>query len=451
MNIKKLLPILLFCAISPVSAESGWSHWRGPNADGTSSDATPPLKWSADDQIKWKTAIPGRGSSTPIVHGQNIFIVSAIKTGDPAPEKAAPAPARPQPAPDRRRRRGNGGGGAAPEAAPIAKHQFVVMCINRADGKVRWQKSVNELVPHSGSHADHGYASASPITDGKHVWAHFGSRGTFCLTVDGDLVWSRTDLGKMTTRGEFGDGSSPTLHGDHLVIPWDHEGDSYIAALNKDTGKTIWKTDRDHPTSWTTPLIVEHGDSVQVIQSGQDSAVSYDLKTGKEIWRADGQTQRPVATPVAADGIAYIGSGFRGSFLAAYQLEGAEGNITDSKRQLWSVGSGTPDIASFLLTNGRLYYHSGKDGILTCMDVKTGKPHYSRERIEGMSRVYASPVAANGHVYLTDRDGTTVVLKDGPKLEIVATNELGEGVDATPALVGKQVFIRGAKHLYCVE
>lgn len=405
--------LLAALACTSASASSDWPQWRGPNFDGTSSDAKPPTEWSATKNIRWKTAIPGKGSSTPAVLGDRVFVTSAIADGD--------------------------------------QQEFMVFCLDRDSGDMVWKQSVNKLVPHAGHHEDHGYASASPITDGKHVWAHFGSRGLFCLTADkGALVWKRTDLGKMVTRGGFGDGSTPLLAEGKIIVPWDHEGPSYIAALDAKTGDTVWKTDRDHPTAWVTPLVVKHEGRQQVIQSGQGFAVAYDLEDGKEIWRADGQTQRPVATPVAAGGVVYIGSGFRGAFLAAYQLDGAKGDITDSAKQLWSVDKATPDIASFLLSGGRLYFHSGKDGILSCHDAKTGKAHYSRERIDGVRRVYASPVAANGHVYLTGRDGTIAVIKDSAKLEIVATNELGEPVDATPVPAGDALFIRGARHLYCV-
>ena len=218
------------------------------------------------------------------------------------------------------------------ENAPETLHQFIVMCIDRKSGKPRWEQTVAELVPHSGHHNDHFYASASPITDGKHVWAHFGSRGTYCLTVKGDLVWKRTDLGLMVLRGGFGDGSSPALHGDMLVIPWDTEdGNSYIIALDKLTGKTRWKKERDQISSWATPLIVDHGGRTLVIQNGVNFARAYDLKDGKEIWRAAGQTTRPIPTPIYHDGMVFIGSGHRGSFLGAYKLDGAKGDITGSQ------------------------------------------------------------------------------------------------------------------------
>ncbi|MEZ5328803.1 MAG: PQQ-binding-like beta-propeller repeat protein [Verrucomicrobiales bacterium] len=409
--------------LSSVFVQADWMQWRGPNFNGTANDATPPTSWSATENVAWKIEIPGRGSSTPVIAGDNLFVTTAIAT-----DSAAEA-----------------------SETPTSPFQFVVLCIDRKTGDVRWKKTTAELVPHSGHHQDHGYASASPITDGKHVWVHFGSRGTFCLTVDGEIVWSRTDLGKMETRGGFGDGSSPVLHGNRLVVPWDHEGDSYITALDAKTGKSLWKTPRIEGSSWTTPLVVEHNGQGIVVQSGPGFARAYQLADGKELWSAAGQTGRPVATPVAADGMVYVGSGFRGAFLGAYKLEGASGDITDTDSVAWSIDKATPDVPSLLLSQGRLYFHSARSGIVTCLDAKTGEPHYSRERLEALRDVYASPVAAGGYVFLTGRDGTTVVIKDGPKLEIVSTNHLGEPVDATPVPDGSELFIRAAKHLYCIR
>ncbi|MGK0190274.1 MAG: outer membrane protein assembly factor BamB [Verrucomicrobiales bacterium] len=414
-----------FIAVSLLitNANADWLQWRGPNGNGVALDAAPPTKWSASENIAWKREIPGRGSSTPVIVGNKIFLTTAIATEESSESKEV----------------------------PDAPFQFVVMCFDRTSGEVLWKKTTAELVPHSGHHSDHGYASASPVTDGVHVWAHFGSRGTFCLTVAGDLVWSRTDLGKMETRGGFGDGSSPALHGGKLIVPWDHEGDSYITALDAKTGKTVWKTAREEGSSWTTPCVIEQGGKAIVVQSGPGFARAYDLADGKELWHAEGQTGRPVASPVSTDGMVFVGSGFRGAFLAAYKLDGATGDITDSDSVVWSLDKGTPDVPSLLLSDGRLYFHAARNGILSCHDARTGKAHYSRERIDGLRNVYASPVAAGGFIFLTARDGTTVVIKDSPKLEVVATCKLGEPVDATPVPDGSEMFIRGEKHLYCIS
>jgi len=429
---RPLITLAGFLVITSGTLFADWPQWRGPNFNGTASNAKPVTQWSATNNVRWKLPIPGKGSGTPVIAGDDLFVVTALDTGKKPTGEDPNAEAR-------------------QDQAPETLHQFIVMCLDRKTGKERWKKTVAELVPHSGHHRDHFYASASPITDGKHVWAHFGSRGTYCLTVKGEPVWKRTDLGLMVLRGGFGDGSSPALHKDTLVIPWDTEdGNSYIVALDKMTGKTRWKKERDHISSWATPLIIDHGGRSLVIQNGVNYSRAYDLKDGEEVWRAGGQTTRPIPTPVYHDGMVFIGSGHRGSFLGAYKLDGAKGDITDSSSQVWTLGKNTPDVPSLLISDDRLYFHAGRDGIISCVDAKSGKPHYLRQRISGLRQVYSSPVAANGHVYLTGRTGTTVVIKDGPEYEVVATNELDERIDASLVMDDDAIYIRAEKHLYCV-
>jgi outer membrane protein assembly factor BamB len=267
--------------------------------------------------------------------------------------------------------------------------------------------------------------------------------------MDGEHVWSR-DFGDMTTRATFGEGSSPTIVDDMILVPWDHEGPSALYALNKLTGETIWKADRDEPTCWATPLVVEHAGRRQIVMNGQNYARAYDLETGREIWRCGGQTDRPIASAVAADGIVFVGSGYRGAFLGAF-LPNGKGDIAGTDSVVWTVNQGTPDIASPLLSGNRLYYHSGKLGIITCVDAETGRVHFNSGRIRGLEQqVYASPIAAGGYVYMTDRSGTTVVIRDSNQFEVVATNTVGETVDATPAPVDQELFIRGERHLFCI-
>ena len=268
--------------------------------------------------------------------------------------------------------------------------------------------------------------------------------------MDGKLVWKRDDFGKMKTRNEFGEGSSPTLEGNKILMPWDHDGPSALYALDKLTGKTIWKTDRDEPTCWATPLVVPVGDKKQIVMNGQKFARGYDLETGKELWRCKGQTERPVATPIFYNGMAIVGSGHRGAFMGAFKLDGS-GDIEKTDRVVWVIKQDTPDIASPILSEGRIYFHKGQSGQLSCVDAATGKPFYTASRIPGVDKTYASPIAAGGHVYLTDRKGVTVVIKDSDQLEIVSTNSVEETVDATPAAVDNQMFIRGEKHLFCFE
>ena len=423
----------------PLLADN-WAHWRGPTGNGASTEGTPPTKWSESENLKWKVPIPGRGSGSPVIWDDRVFVVTAVNTDPSAAAPSAPA-ARPQ----QRGRRGRGGG----SSGPLPNLSFQVLCFDRASGKQLWQQTAVTATPHQVTHSTNGFSSASPCTDGKHVYAHFGSRGLYCYTMDGQLVWKRDDFGKMTTRNGFGEGSSPTLEGNMIIVPWDHEGASALYALDKLTGKTIWKTDRDEPTCWATPLVVEHDGKKQIVMNGQNFARGYDLASGKELWRCGGQTQRPVASAVTDGDLVLVGSGFQGYYLGAFRLDG-QGDIEGTKSVVWSVGRDTPDIASPLLSNGRVYYHKGKTGILTCLDAATGKPHYESARIPVIRSTYASPIAAGGYVYLTGRSGTTVVIKDSDQLQIVATNSVGETVDATPAPVGDELFIRGENHLFCI-
>jgi outer membrane protein assembly factor BamB len=252
----------------------------------------------------------------------------------------------------------------------------------------------------------------------------------------------------MDTLFGFGEGSSPTLEGDMILLPWDHKGPSALYALNKRTGETIWKAPRQEPTCWATPLVVEHGGHKQVIMNGQKSVRSYDLATGKELWRCGGQTLRPIASPVAANDLVIVGSGYQGAFLGAFHLDGS-GDIRGTDKVVWELNHDTPDVASPLLSSGRLYFHKAKTGLLSCVDAATGKPHYFGRRI-GLDNTYASPVAAGGHVYLTARSGMTAVIDDADELKVVATNKLDETIGATPAPVDNELFIRGDKHLYCI-
>lgn len=404
-----LFTLALLTAAAAAQAEN-WPHWRGDNGNGVSLTAQPPTQWSDTKNVKWKVAVPGLGSSSPVIWDNQVFVTSAVGSDELS---------------------------------------FKLFCFDRETGELRWERTAVTAKPHEGTHSTNGFASASPCTDGAHVYAHFGSRGLHCYTLEGELKWSR-DFGDMATRNTFGEGSSPTLVGDMILVPWDHEGPSALYALDKHNGEILWKTNRDEPTNWATPLVIEVNGKAQIIMNGENHAAAYDLETGEEIWRCGGQTQRPVASPVHVDGIVYIGSGFRGSFLGAFRPDG-EGDIEGSDKVIWTVDRDTPDIASLLLSDGRLYFHKAKTGILSCFEATTGKRHFGPERIPGVNSVYASPIAAGGHVYLTDRSGTTTVIKDAAQLEVVATNSVGEPVDATPAPVDDELFIRGEKHLFCIS
>jgi len=421
MSIHRLIvPVwLILATLSSIGGSTArgdnWGHWRGVNGNGVAPDANPPARFSNTENVRWKTPIEGSGSGSPVVWQDRVFVTSAIE------------------------QRGN----------PNGSHRFIVKCLDRDSGTVLWQRTAVEATPHEGTHQTNTFASASPCTDGVRVYASFGSRGLFAYTIDGELVWDR-DLGDMRMRNGFGEGSSPVISGDRLIVPWDHEGPSQLYSLDTATGETVWQVSREESSNWGTPLIIEHDGKKQIITTGQSLVRSYDFDSGALLWYVGGQTDRPAASPVAGDGLVFVGSGFRGSFLGAFRPDG-QGDIEGTSYVAWTRDRDTPDIGSPLLTNGRLYFYKGKSGLLTCVDAATGKPHYVTARIDGLKYIYASPVAAGGYVYLTDRSGTIVVIRDSDELQIVATNEMNETVDATPAPVDNQLFIRGDRHLFCLE
>jgi outer membrane protein assembly factor BamB len=421
-------------AAEPPAAADNWFHWRGPQADGFAPKADPPLQWDAKTNIRWKTALPGRGASTPIVCGDQIFLLTAIPS-----DRAVTADDVPKLDPKFEKK----------TQAPAQFYEFVVLSYDRTNGNLRWKRTATEQVPHEGHHPSHSFAGGSPTTDGARLYASFGSRGTYCYDLDGKLLWKR-DLGKMNTRFGWGEAVTPVVSGDFLVLNWDQETGSFVICLDSRTGETKWKVDRDEVTSWNTPLVVSHKGRKQVILNGTKRIRSYDLETGKPLWECGGMTTNAIPSVVARDGVAYCMSGYQKSAAVAVSLD-AVGDVTDTDKVLWRYGKGTPYVPSPLLLGDRLYFTQTNAEQLTILDVATGKAVLDRERLPGVKSFYASPVAAAGRIYFVDRGGTTLVLEAGDKLKVLATNRLDDPIDASPALVGKQVILRGEKNLYCIE
>ncbi|PYK08194.1 MAG: hypothetical protein DME65_14520, partial [Verrucomicrobia bacterium] len=271
-------------------------------------------------------------------------------------------------------------------------YQFSVICLYRKTGKTVWTKIAREEVPHESHQQNNTYASGSAITDGNVVLAFFGSRGLHCYDLQGNSKWSK-DFGRMKTKMGFGEGASPALHGDTVIVNWDHEGEDFIAAFDKKTGNELWRTPRNEGTGWSTPLVVEYGGKAQVVVNATGKVRSYDLATGKEIWSCAGQSANAIPTPVATADTVYVTSGFRGHALFAIAL-GRSGDLTDSDAIRWKYDKNTPYVPSPLLADDLLYFVSNNDAKLSCFDAKSGKPHFEAERLEGLFGIYASPVAA---------------------------------------------------------
>ena len=448
--------LLALPAVLSAAAVTDWPNWR--SADGTAPGARPPLKWSDDQNIKWKAKIPGLGFSTPIIWKDRVYLLTAIETaeeGKPAAPAAAPAPKKAPPPPDgggeakgKGGKRGGPGGGFGGGGAPTKYHEFVVLALDRGTGKIVWQKTARREVPHEGKHGTNSFASPSPTTDGEHLFASFGSRGYYCYDLQGNLKWEK-DLGDMRTRNSFGEGASPALAGDKLIVSWDHENGSFIVALDKQTGRELWRQSRDEISNWSTPVMVDVGGKKQAIVAAARRTRSYDVDTGEVVWEATGLTENVIPTPVVGHGMVYVMSGYRGNSIQAIKLT-ARGDVSDSASIVWNVRKSAPYVPSPVLSGERLYMGKSNDAYLSCLNALTGEVHYQDQRLEGVRGIYASPIAANGHVYIVGREGTVLVIKDAPQFEVVATNQLNDKIDASPVIVGTELFLRGHEFLYCI-
>jgi outer membrane protein assembly factor BamB len=399
-------------------------------ANGIAPHATPPLEWDATTNVRWQVEISGEGSATPIVWQDRVFVLAAVPTSRPAEELIEPRE-------DARTR------------PPNHYYEFVVLCFDRHSGRQLWRQVATEAVPREGHHPTNTYASGSPTTDGQRLYVSFASRGLYCYDLDGTLLWQR-DFGHMHTRLGWGEAVTPVVHGDTLIVNWDQEDDSYIVALAAESGEVRWKVDRDEATTWNTPLIVTHEARTQVIVNGTNRVRSYDLESGEEIWQCGGQTVNPIPSPTAVDGVVYCMSGYRGAAAYAIPLS-AQGDITDSDKVLWSFRESTPYVPSPLAYGDQLYFTRSNNGVLTSLNRHEGVPVFGPVRLPGIDNIYASPVAATGRIYFVGRDGTTVVVEHGPELKVLATNRLDDPIDASPALVDNQIFLRSANRLYCLQ
>jgi len=423
----------VFCQERAPSDESYWPHWRGPLLTGVSPHAKPPIEWNEKNQqnIRWKIPLPGKGHSSPVVWGDLVFVTAAVPYGEKLEPIYDNAP------------------GSHDNVPVTHHHQFVIYAVNRADGTIAWERTLKKELPHEGGHHTGSLASNSPVTDGEHVFAFFGSRGLYCLDMKGEVVWEK-DLGRMQTLHGHGEGSSPLLYGNMLIINWDHEGQSFVEALDKHTGDQIWKVLRNEVTSWASPIIADHNGKPQLVISGTDRVRGYDLATGDELWQCGGLSANVVATPVAGGGIVFAGSSYDKRALMAIKLEGASGDVTGSQQVLWSRSRGTPYVPSPLLYDTSLYYLTHYQGIMTKIDGPSGEDQPGAFRLPQIGDVYASPVGADGRVYVTDRDGATIVFTHEEVPRLLALNQLDDTVSATAAPVGSELLIRGERFLYCI-
>jgi outer membrane protein assembly factor BamB len=418
---------------SVTATNNNWPQWRGPAETGAAIQANPPVEFSETKNIKWKTEIPGKGHATPIIWGDQIIVCTAVATDKkPAQGEVKQESGRMGP----------------PSSGTEFIHKFEVISVDRNTGKIQWERTVKEEIPLERTHTLGSWASNSPVTDGENIFAYFGSRGLFCLDFKGNVLWER-DFGQMEIIMSFGEGSSPSIYMDKIVVVWDNEAGSFIVALDKKTGKDVWKVDRDEKSSWASPLIVEVDGKAQVITAATNKVRSYDFETGALVWECSGLTRNVIPNPVYADGILYVMSGYRGNALLAINLTKAKGNITDTDAIIWKYIQDTPYTPSPLLMDGKLYFLKANNGTMSCLDAKDGKVNYTNEKLEGIVNIYSSPTGAGGHIYVA-AEGVVDVIKAGPAYSLVSSNKLDDTFHASPVVIGKVLYLRGFKYLYCI-
>jgi outer membrane protein assembly factor BamB len=419
-----------------------WPQWRGPFFNGVARTAAP-VEFSDTKNIKWKIAIPGRGFSTPVIWGDRIFLTNATPTGKSA-----------QPTPEQAQNSGAGRGqgrGPAGGAGGGEEHKFVVMCLDRKTGKTLWERVARVATPHEGYHQQYGsFASNAPLTDGKYVYASFGSRGIYCYDLNGKLIWEK-DIGvQMRIRLQFGEGAAPALYGDLLIHPFDHEGGSFVIALDKRNGTEVWRANRDEMSAWSTPLIAEVNGKKQVIVSATKKVRAYNPEDGKLIWECAGLGANVIPHPAQYNDTVLVMSGFRDPKLMAIRL-GREGDLTGSDAVLWSQTRGLSYTASPVLIDNK-FYTLTDNGMLSCFNATTGEPYYQQQRLPQPDNFKASPIAAGGNLYLASESGVITVVKLGEKFEIVATNTLADQMFvASPIVAEGEMFLRSKTHLFCVS
>jgi len=414
-------------------AAENWAQWRGVRNTGFAEKSRPPVSWSEESNIRWKVAIDGSGSSTPIIYGDRVFILTAIDTGIVDPTRAKPE--------DQPMR-------VFGIKHPNTEHQFLTICLDRQTGQELWREIAVQKVPHEGHHGDNDFASASPVVHDNKVFVWFGSAGFFCYDLDGLLLWKR-DLGEVKMGAALGEGCSPVVHNGRVIVVRDHQGQSSIEALDSSTGKTYWKKHRDEGNAWATPVIAEYGGRVQVITCASNLVRSYNLEDGTLIWQCGGLTGNATPCPILDGSHVIVMSGYQGHSVMRIPIT-EEGDLTGADKVVWKHQRGTPYVPSPVLFDGMLFYNQSNQGIWTVLDATSGKIVMDRTRLPGISNMYSSPVAANGRIYVTGRNGLTLVLKPGTNLSIESSNRLDERFDASPSIAGDELYLRGEKFLYCI-
>jgi outer membrane protein assembly factor BamB len=428
MYLLTMTAVALAAMLSLQSANNPeWPQWRGPfNTGMAAGDA--PIKWNASD-VNWQVEIPGRGHSTPVIAGNRMFLTTAIPTGKGTPPATA----------------GRAGGGA--DAG--LEHRFEILAIDRNTGKILWQRTATVATPHEGYHRVYGsFASNSPVTDGTRVVAFFGSRGLYAYDMNGALLWKKDFGVQMRMDMAFGEGTPLTLHDGRLLLHFDHLDHGFLVMLDPATGREIWRTRRTEPYNWAAPYVAHHDGRRQIIVNGL-TIRGYDFETGTNLWEAAGLGENTIPQPVQHDDLIFAMSGHTVKMLMAIRL-GRKGTLTGTDGVVWSTARGAAYTPSPLLHDGRLYVVTD-NGLLSCFEAATGKPYYQQQRLPQPYNFKASPVGANGKLYLATEEGDVVIVRMGNRFEVLATNAMhNQSFIASPVIVDGAIYLRSRTHLFAI-
>lgn len=416
-------------------ADVNWPQFRGPASQGVADDANLPDRWSKTENVAWKTPIPGIGWSSPVVWSDRIFVTSVVSSADT--EKP---------------RKGLYFGGE--RKGPTDIHRWMVYCLDTKTGTIRWEREAYKGVPKGSRHLKNSFASETPVTDGERIYAYFGNIGLFCYDINGKLLWSQP-YGPFNTRYGWGTAASPVLYKDRLYLVNDNEDRSFLAAVDKRTGKEIWRVDRDEKSNWATPFVWVNELRAEIVTAGTGKVRSYDLN-GKLLWELAGMSSIAIPTPFAHLGMVFISSGYvMDPVRPVYAVKpGAAGDITlkqgerTNKYIVWHQPQGGPYNPT-PLAYGDYYYTLFDRGFFTCHEARNGVEVYGKQRIDANSTAFtSSPWAYNGKVFCLSEDGDTFVIKAGREYQLLGKNSLDEMCMATPAISRGSLFIRTASQLY---